>query len=246
MLFQVAEKFFSPARLAPYLNAAQGDQTLALQLYSDNLRLAQSFYFPLACLEIALRNALHETISRFLGTDNWLITERQGFMVAPSLTGYDRHKGKIVTNNKVLKMVESSIEAFPEQHNGRMVSSGPELIPELNFGFWTTLLTKNYTKVLGGRPVTAFVHKPAREDAESINGKLFKVRLFRNRMYHYEALCFQADASKTLCFSQILNIHRTISDLIKWLDPSLAVWVDKSDQLPQLIKELRVQYPKAI
>jgi hypothetical protein len=86
MLFPVAEKFLSTARLAPYKLAAQGNEQTSLRLYLDNLRLTQSFYIPLSVLAVALRNALHDVLANSFQSDNWLLIQRTGFMIDEKLT----------------------------------------------------------------------------------------------------------------------------------------------------------------
>ena len=61
------EASFSPARLRTYLTA-EGDRKRALQLYTWNTKISAAFYGPLQGLEIALRNAIHQQLTRCYGT----------------------------------------------------------------------------------------------------------------------------------------------------------------------------------
>lgn len=112
MLFPSAEKLLSTARLAPYKRAALGNEQACLGLYLDNLRLARSFYPSLALLEVAFRNSLHDVLTVSLNSENWLLTEQTGFMMADSLTYFDRHKGQMVTNQKALNMVKEAVREY--------------------------------------------------------------------------------------------------------------------------------------
>ena len=64
----------SPARFAPYLAKTAGDMTAAIRLYWWNVEISAAFYTPLHCLEIALRNALHQRLTiKFKRTDWWIV-----------------------------------------------------------------------------------------------------------------------------------------------------------------------------
>lgn len=244
MLFPVAEKFLSTARLLPYKQAAQNDEQASLRLYLDNLRLAQSFYAPLSLLEVAFRNSLHEVLSINFKSADWLLTEQSGFMVDASLTYFDHKRGKEVTNDKALRMMQAAVAEFKQQRN-YVPSTGAALIAELSFGFWTTLFSRKYFFLLNKNPLRAFPHRPRGTTWEVVSNKLTEVRTFRNRVYHYEPLCFQKNSSNILCFSQLNNIHNSIADLLGWIDPSLPIWLAEVDRVPETLKKLRTKYPTA-
>jgi hypothetical protein len=65
------EKSLSPERLAKYISAAQGNKKRAIQLYERNTALSEALYGVIQGLEIALRNALHNTLRKELGLDDW-------------------------------------------------------------------------------------------------------------------------------------------------------------------------------
>lgn len=244
MLFQTAEKFLSHTRLAPYKYAAKGDEQLSLKLYLDNLRVAQSFYPALSLLEVALRNAVHDTLSVKFKTDNWLFTEQQGFMVDPSLTYYDAEREEEVVNHKVLKMVLAAIKDYKEQRK-QDPPNGLAIIADLSFGFWTSLFNKKYFLLLNRDPLRAFSkERPQGITWNIINDKLIKVRTFRNRVYHYEPLCFQKDTRNVLCFDHLEEIHKDIKDLLTWLNPELTQWLSEVDLVTEKIKKLHKNYPK--
>lgn len=245
MLFQTAEKFLSPTRLAPYKHAAKGNEQLSLTLYLDNLRVAQSFYPALSLLEVALRNAVHDALSVKFKTDNWLFTEQQGFMIDPSLTYYDAEREEKIINHKVLKMVLAAIKDYKEQRK-QNPPNGPAIIADLNFGFWTSLFNKKYFLLLNRDPLRAFSkERPAGITWNIINDKLIKVRTFRNRVYHYEPLCFQKNTNNILCFDHLQEIHTDITELLTWLSPELKNWLVEVDLVPEKLKKLRKKYSDA-
>lgn len=244
MLFQNAQKFLSGPRLTPYLGASGGDEQKALLLYLDNLRLAQSFYIPLSFLEVALRNALHEVLERHFTSANWLLEQQQGFMIDNRLKNKDYRTGKTTTNDKVLRMVEAAVREFEERWN-YLPPSGSVLIADLNFGFWTTLFSRTYFGLLQKSPLRAFPHRPRGTERETLYNKLKDIRTFRNRVYHYEPLCFQKHSMNVLCFSQLSKLHTTIMELLGWLDPSLPPWLAEADRVPDTLRTIGKKYPHA-
>lgn len=244
MLFQTAEKYISSARLIPYKQAVSGNEQAALQLYLDNLRAAQSFYASLSLLEVAFRNSLHEVLAKNFASGNWVIEQQRGFMIDPALTYLDRKLNRTVTNDKVLRMAQTAVSGFRQQ---RRVAppDGRALIPELPFGFWTTLFTHRYYFLLHQSPLRAFPNRPRGTIWQTINTKLSEVRIFRNRVYHYEPLCFQGKGHRVLCLSQLEQIHATICELLGWIDPTLPPWLAEVDRAPEILQKLKRRYPAA-
>lgn len=244
MLFQVAEKFLSSARLVPYKTAAHHDEQAGLHLYLDNLRLAQSFYSPLSLLEVAFRNALHDVLSSSFQSDNWLLTQQTGFMEDARLTYVDRSRNEQIINRKVQNMVKAAIQEFKERHK-YYPPHGTAIIADLQFGFWTTLFSRRYFFILNKAPLRAFPNRPHGTKWETIGEKLQEVRKFRNRVYHYEPLCFQKNTANILCFSQLHQMHSTITELLGWLDPALPAWLAEADRVPDTLRTIGKKYPQA-
>lgn len=244
MLFPIAEKFLSSARLSPYIQVTKGNEPASLDLYLDNLRIAQSFYAPLSLLEVAFRNALHDALTVNFETTDWLLTQQTGFMIDPSLTYMDQKRGKRITNDKVLKMVQAAINEFRQQRNHPPIN-GTALIAELPFGFWTTLFSRTYYFLLNKVPLRVFAQRPRGTTWETIGSKLTEIRTFRNRVYHYEPLCFQKQSNSVLCFSQLSRVHADIIALLSWIEPSLSVWLTEADRFPDVLKKLHRKHPTA-
>ena len=60
------------ARMNRYLLACGGNTRKAMTLYRKNLQLTQELFTVMSCFEVALRNAIDNTVSPSLGND-WLI-----------------------------------------------------------------------------------------------------------------------------------------------------------------------------
>lgn len=164
-------------------------------------------------------------------------------MVDNRLT-YINKEGEKTKNDKVLNMVAVAIKDFSELRK-RAPFNGSAIIAELTFGFWTTLFSKKYFEVLNRTPLYAFPARPRGTTWEVINTKLGRVRTFRNRVYHYEPLCFQKDPSTILCFQQMYDVHADIIELLAWISPDMAQWLTEIDLVPEKLENLRKKHPSA-
>ncbi|WP_327110538.1 hypothetical protein OHB12_22440 [Nocardia sp. NBC_01730] len=61
----------SQARFAPYLAKTGGDIDTAIRLYWWNIDISAAFYTPLHCLELALRNAVHQRLTDEFKRQDW-------------------------------------------------------------------------------------------------------------------------------------------------------------------------------
>ncbi len=98
MDYQKIEYYLSQPRIARFLSATKGNTPLAYQLYLDNLRLAQVFHPLMGVLEVTLRNAINEQLSRYFNDSEWIMHQRQGFMQDKRLRRYDPRHRKMVQN----------------------------------------------------------------------------------------------------------------------------------------------------
>jgi len=57
---------------------------------------------------------------------------------------------------------------------------------------------------------------------DSIRTRLNKGRDLRNRCFHHEPLLWQP----------LYELHRDISEVIKWIDPCLYAWIRTHDRVP--------------
>lgn len=160
---------FSPARLAPYLAAALGDQAAAMRLYCWNVEAAAAFYGPLQCLEVALRNALHTQLRRSFGRPDW--------WTAAQLTGGGRHG------------VDRAVEKLRKR--GVWRPSADAVVAELTFGFWVSLLSnRSHRQFWVPALHRAFpgYSGPRRE----LHAEMCEVLEFRNRVMHHEPIHHRA------------------------------------------------------
>lgn len=86
--------YISDARLQNYLDVCDANYKKALKLYQANMKLSQSFYPLLSLVEVILRNALNNELTKHFNDENWLLNQLDGFMVDESLSYIDKYGEK--------------------------------------------------------------------------------------------------------------------------------------------------------
>jgi hypothetical protein len=151
-------------RLRRYIRAAHGDAQAAERLYWWNVEVSSALIGSLHCLELALRNALHNALARYYGRPDW-------WTVAP-------------LNERGHKLVNDARRSC-----GRRLRriTPDDLVAELSFGFWVSLLSHGsgydrhfWVPVLHA----AFPHYQGRRDR--LYRELTSLVLLRNRVMHHE------------------------------------------------------------
>ena len=161
---------FSPARLAPYLRAADSPGK-AVALYWWNIEVSAAFFGPISCLETTLRNALHRELTTAYGTPGW-------WDDAP----LDARGRSVVsdTRRKVARL-------------GGDPALTDAMVAELSFGFWVSLLSKgkSYDRRFWVPTLhRAFPHYKGRRD--TLHDGMHSLLLLRNRIMHHEPVHHRA------------------------------------------------------
>ena len=223
MHYSKLEYFVSQPRLDRFLQACDNSKSKAQELYRVNLRVSQAFYPVLNHFEISLRNILNYKISGYFSDPNWIINQKNGFMNHDSL-----QSSRYFLKNSVLSS-ERTI-----RRKGGSISSG-KVIAEQSLSFWTSLFDVHHYRLIGGVPIQCFNLKPKNENRSSISQKLNRIRTFRNRIYHNEPICFNANR---IDFQQALQIQSDIYLLLGWIDVELVQYVQSFDSINSRIKNL--------
>lgn len=221
MKYEKLEHFVSLPRMDRFLTASNGSKTDAQELYKANLKIAESFYPILHLFEIFLRNTINYRLTQHFSNPDWIVTEKNGFMNNTSLKpSFFFLKEQIITAEKRVK------------RRGGTITSG-KIIAEQMLGFWTSLFDKHHYKLLSGTIIHCFPNRPKHTNRKDINVKLDKIREFRNRVYHNEPVCF--DANK-IDFTEAKNIKNDIYTVLDWIDSDLATYVKQFDHIDEKIK----------
>jgi hypothetical protein len=190
----------SQPRFAPYLAAAEGDVRLAIELEWWNLEVAAAFVVPLNRLELALRNALHCRLCVVFGRPDW--------WVAAPLD--DNGKRKIVDAKRVLARLRGRPDA------------ADDVVAQLTFGFWISLLSGTYHRVLW---VPALYRVFPKVPRRALHQDLQSTLVLRNRIMHHEPIHhrhLQAD-------------YTTVYRLLGHLSPAIVQELAGRDRVPQLL-----------
>lgn len=177
--------------------------------YLWNAALGEAMYTSLGAVVVALRNAVHHTLSGFYGSTSWYDLPR---VLEPR-----QHQEA------------TSAKAQIQQHGDR-VNSG-RVVAELSFGFWSTLLSRRYDRIWRTSNARllkhAFPHVPRRlRQRVTIHDRYNEIRLLRNRVFHFEPLWNRTD---------LADRHREVAEAIGWISPRLHDTIALIDRFPDVL-----------
>lgn len=185
-------KNFAPSsRIRGYQTNKYGADPLKLYLW--NMRLSESLYQSLCFLEITFRNALVGAIIKVFGLTEWPL------------------EYELLADKEVSKVIKVIFEL--EKHKKEVTSD--EIIAELTFGFWTSLLDKRYEQVLWPKIITkTFPFMPRETRTRKTLSKRFnRIRLLRNRVFHYEPIWHWKDLKQQ---------YGELVEALMWLEPKAS------------------------
>jgi hypothetical protein len=214
MEYKKREYFLSKPRLSRYFTACNNSLLESHHLYSANIEIAKEFYPLLNMFEIIFRNACNHQIALNFANNKWIMVEKNGFMSDDSLEN---------SNYFLKKSVDSAEQNI---RKNRKTVTPDQIVGELHFGFWTSFFNKYHFKLIKGCVLHIFPNKPDPMNRKAIEGKLSRVREFRNRVYHNEPICFNENS---VDFTQADNIRRDIYELLLWMDTDLPDYVGSFD-----------------
>jgi hypothetical protein len=163
------EDTLSLERFGTYLGWAGGDRNKAVALYTLNVQLSESLYTPLQMLEVALRNRIHQVMSKEAG-EAWF-----------DLPEYQANA----------RQAEMLAKARQDLADGKKEASPGAMVAALTFGFWTAMLGKEYENLWQ----TTLKNIAKREDGKGLQRKAFAaplgpIRTLRNRIAHHEPILY--------------------------------------------------------
>lgn len=191
--FDDLERGVSRPRLAKYRPQNGTDLDTAVN-YFWNIELSEALYPGFAALEITLRSAIHEALTARERTDMWF---------------------RSLLEPRQLKTFADAYVVLYERH-GRTAPAASQIVAELTFGFWTTLLSQPYHQSLwapGGTQLvkTVFPHlPPTPSNRHFVHQRYNDLRLLRNRVMHHEPIWYRPN---------LLQEHADIIEVIGWISP---------------------------
>ncbi|MCO8270554.1 hypothetical protein M1L60_08080 [Actinoplanes sp. TRM 88003] len=160
------KSFFSVPRFAPYVQSCGGDESAAVRLYWWNVEASAAFYAALHCLEIVLRNALHEELTLYYARSDWWTTARPA--------GDGTH------------LITDAYQKL-RRTNGRPPNED-DIVAAMPFGFWVSLTSRSNEAAMW-RPALYRAFRPGyRRSRREMYTHLNSLRLFRNRIMHHEPI----------------------------------------------------------
>lgn len=192
--YTAIEATLSQPRLGRYMAAAGQDRHLALRYYVWNARLCEEFYIPTQVAEVAFRNALAGGLGARYGT-SWHTT--------PALTsGLPQRLLSELKNTETDERLKHGA-AFTADH----------IVSALSLGFWVHLTTSNPRNyVWQGSLRSLFPHMPQATLDKEIHTAADRLRKFRNRIAHHNAIFDKHPTSE----------YRNIQNLLEWICPDTA------------------------
>jgi len=108
----------------------------------------------------------------------------------------------------------------------------PSYTPDAyQFGFWQSFFASGHYLLWESLLHRIFVNRPKRFTRSLVIDKLERIRLFRNRIAHHEQIISHDPLVR----------YADMRDLITWLDPAQAAWLDHYCQVPGVWKEIQEQ-----
>lgn len=194
----------SKPRFAPYLAASGNDPSAALRLYWWNLDISAAFHVPLHSIELALRNTLHHRLRTTYERADW-------WSSAP------------LTEHGQRKVAEARESLSRLGTHGRCAD---DLVAQLSFGFWVSLLSSTYHRTLW----VPSLHRAFRRrgvQRRRLHSDLQYVLVLRNRIMHFEPIHHRHLAAD----------HNTIYCLLALLSPELVAELRSRDRVPEILQQ---------
>lgn len=213
---QVLESRLTTKRLAPYRAATGNSLVRALDLYRWNSEIAGAMFLDLGHLEVFLRNALDEQLTR------WYAGARN------SVLWFEDQTGPLDENRlKDIEKARSNIEGIAAT-KGRTLTPDElhsQLVAGLMMGFWTFLLDNDNERPLWTHALrNAFPHLSPQERSR-VHTPLIRLKNLRNRIAHHEPIHS----------SKLGARHAELLRIVSWIDPSLISWIQHQSTVDQIL-----------
>jgi len=117
------------------------------------------------------------------------------------------------------------------QSSKKEITTG-RIVSELTFGFWTSLFDTKFELTLW-KNLRFSIPNCSKQNRKRkiISAKLNRIRKFRNRIFHHEAISWNMEA---------LNSYKQeIIEGISWLDKDLLNWLDELNHVDPMIDKYR-------
>jgi hypothetical protein len=228
------DRAISPDRLGTYLGAAGGDAARARALYVWDRDLAAALLADIAIVEVALRNALSDALTRMHGPDWYTkplgIDDRTRDQLAGAwrrLPAARRTPGRVVAQVMLGFWVDLLDAGGP---TGR----APQVWTANHEDLWRAGLSKAFR---GGRAVARATG--AQFTRSWTHGQVKVVKVVRNRAAHHEPLVggvpMPGEHQAARPRITVLEGHETCLRVLRMIDRDLADWVAADSSVPAVL-----------
>lgn len=186
----------SEPRYLRYLTAC-GNKNKAHALYKANIVLSQQLYGVIGVFEVILRNSI----------DRYMITQHGKEWLENAVTpgGYfDINSGCEESFHSVQEAIQKL--AFEYTHD--------QLITKLTFGFWTYQFASKQFAAAGSTLLEIFPNRPFGTNQKKVFQNLIRINDIRNRIAHYEPVCFDKNNIST---ERTERRYKLIVQIFEWL-----------------------------
>lgn len=208
-----------------------------LARYAWNMALGAALYSPLQILEVALRNSLHDALTLHYNNPRWY-ENKYAFRIR---SDQDTTWVKIRSAVSAVQLVTPL--AAPDAP-GRVIA-------ELDFGFWTTLLTRRYASPASVRqkwsPIwpallpLAFPYFPnatgTKRDRETIAKRFGSIRQLRNRVSHHEPIWKGHTDPNTQKRTPLIEHYDGILEALGWIHPDAVHFATALSTFPSVYEQ---------
>ncbi|HVU53618.1 MAG TPA: hypothetical protein VHD83_01120 [Puia sp.] len=111
------------------------------------------------------------------------------------------------------------------------------LITKLTFGFWTYQFSNKEYAAAGNTLLQIFPNRPGGVSQKDVFQNLFKINQIRNRIAHYEPICFERSTS-LISSIPIQKRYNLIIEMLHWLGCNPRKILYGIDGVPKVIDEL--------
>jgi len=188
-----------------YLMACGNNNERAMSLYKANIKLSQQLYGVIGIFEVIFRNSIDRHFILMKG-NTWLEDSVQdgGYLEAS------------VGCEDSFHAVQEAIQTLGNDY------THDRLIAKLTFGFWRYQFGKKQFAAAGSSLLEIFPNRAFGTSQKKVFINLTKINEVRNRVAHYEPICFNNFIIST---GQILRRYNLIIQLLIWMgcDPNIIL-----------------------
>lgn len=145
-----------------------------------------------------------------------------------ALQNYEKHG----IRQNFFQISDKYITQATKQIAGRHEHITPsKIVAELTLGFWVSLLNSEYERILWKDLRRAFPFMPkSQRQRKNVSAPLNSLRVFRNRVFHNESICWN--------INKVKDIHQDIITVIGWMNKDVPEWLKLTDRFDEVCNEI--------